>query len=46
MAVLEGKAPQAALAFASAAGSLCVQRKGAMPSLPARGEVDELLAKQ
>lgn len=46
VAVLEGKAPQAALAFASAAGSLCVQRKGAMPSLPAREEVDELLAKQ
>ncbi len=46
VAVLEGKAPAEALQFASAAASICVQRKGAMPSLPARTEVDELLSKQ
>jgi ribokinase len=32
--------------FASAAASICVQRLGAIPSLPSRQEVDELLAKQ
>ncbi|KAG2440419.1 hypothetical protein HYH02_010307 [Chlamydomonas schloesseri] len=46
VAVLEGKPPAEALRFASAAASICVQRKGAMPSLPARTEVDELLSKQ
>jgi sugar/nucleoside kinase (ribokinase family) len=44
VAVLEGKAPGAALAFASAAASICVTRKGAMPSMPARPEVEALLS--
>lgn len=44
VAVLEGLAPQEALRFASAAACICVQRKGAMPSLPSRAEVDALLA--
>ncbi len=43
VAVLEGKAGAEALRFASAAACICVQRKGAMPSLPARQEVDALL---
>ncbi len=46
VAVLEGKAAPQALQFASAAASLCVQRKGAMPSLPSRAEVEDLLARQ
>lgn len=45
-AVLEGKGPQEALRFASAAASICVQRKGAMPSLPSRDEVEALLRQQ
>jgi len=44
VAVLEGMAPNRALLFASAAASLCVRKPGAMPSLPLRAEVDELLA--
>lgn len=45
VALLEGeRAPQEALRFASAAACLCVQRLGAMPSLPHRAEVDALLA--
>ena len=43
VARLEGRAPQAAMAFAAAAASLCVQRSGAMPSLPQRDEVNALL---
>ncbi|MEW5309962.1 MAG: hypothetical protein WDW38_001801 [Sanguina aurantia] len=46
VAVLEGKSPAAALQFASAAAALCVQCKGAMPSLPSRAEVDSFLATQ
>ncbi|GLI68634.1 hypothetical protein VaNZ11_013004, partial [Volvox africanus] len=46
VAVLEGQAAPQALRFASAAASICVQRKGAMPSLPSRAEVEELLARQ
>lgn len=46
VALLEGKTGLKALAFASAAASICVQRKGAMPSLPSRREVDELLMSQ
>lgn len=45
-AILEGQAPAAALRFASASACLCVQSMGAMPSLPARQEVDALLAAQ
>jgi ribokinase len=44
VAVLEGMPPPAALRFASAAASLCVRRAGAIPSLPSRQEVDNLLA--
>ncbi len=43
VAVLEGKAGADALRFASAAASICVARKGAMPSLPSRDEVEALL---
>ena len=44
VAVLEGLPPAGALRFASAAASLCVRQLGAIPSLPGRAEVDELLA--
>ncbi|GLC36033.1 hypothetical protein PLESTB_000531200 [Pleodorina starrii] len=43
VAVLEGGAAPQALQFASAAASICVRRKGAMPSLPSREEVEALL---
>jgi ribokinase len=42
---MEGLPHAAALRFASAAACLCVQRLGAMPSLPHREEVDALLAR-
>ncbi len=44
VAVMEGLVGAEALRFASAAGCICVQRKGAQPSLPSRAEVDALLA--
>uniref|UniRef100_A0A7S0X1M1 Ribokinase n=1 Tax=Chlamydomonas leiostraca TaxID=1034604 RepID=A0A7S0X1M1_9CHLO len=44
VAVLQGRVGADALRFASAAASICVTRKGAMPSLPSRIEVDALLA--
>lgn len=44
VAMLEGKPPEQALLFASAAASLTVQGKGAQPSMPLRKQVDELLA--
>ena len=40
VAMLEGKSLQASMEFASAAGSLSVERHGAVPSSPARSEVD------
>jgi fructose-1-phosphate kinase PfkB-like protein len=43
VAVMEGIVGKEALRFASAAGSLCVQHKGAQPSMPSRQEVEELL---
>lgn len=43
VATLEGKEPQDAMRFAAAAASICVQRSGAMPSLPGRAEVDGLM---
>lgn len=46
VAVLEGRTASQALQFASAAASICVTRKGAMPSLPSREEVEQLLAVQ
>lgn len=45
VAVLEGQPYAQAMKFASAAASICVGRPGAMPSLPARGEVDQLLSR-
>jgi ribokinase len=45
VAVLEGLEPQSALLFASAAASICVQRPGAIPSLPTADEVEALLAR-
>ena len=44
VAVLEGSTPDAALKMASAAACICVQRKGAMPSMPSRDEVHAVLA--
>ena len=41
--VLEGLQGASALRFASAAASVCVGRKGAMPSLPSRDELAPLL---
>ncbi|RYF93580.1 MAG: ribokinase [Caulobacteraceae bacterium] len=44
VALLEGRSPQAALAFACTAGALAVTRPGAQPSLPNRADVDAALA--
>ena len=46
VALLQGRSHGEAMRFASAAACLCVQRMGAMPSLPRRQEVDEFLAQQ
>jgi len=43
VALLEGQAPEAALAFACAAGALATTRPGAQPALPWRAEVDGVL---
>ena len=40
VATVEGKDPKDAMAFACTAASICVQAKGAMPSLPSRATVD------
>jgi ribokinase len=45
LALLEGKPPAAALAFACATGALTATRAGAQPSLPHRGEVEAILAR-
>jgi ribokinase len=42
VALLEGQEPEAALAFACAAGALTATRPGAQPSLPRRAEVEKL----
>ena len=42
VALIEGKPPQEALAFAVAAGALACTRPGAQPSLPFRRDVDAL----
>jgi ribokinase len=39
-----GMTPQSAARFASAAASISVTRAGAQPSMPARREVEEVLA--
>lgn len=44
VALLEHRDPDAALAFACAAGALAATRPGAQPSLPRRGEVEACLA--
>lgn len=44
VALAEGQAPEQALLFASAAGTLAVTKPGAQPSLPWRAQVDALLA--
>jgi ribokinase len=44
--ILQGKEPHDALRFASAAASICVQRPGAMPSMPDSREVESVLQGQ
>ncbi len=45
LALLEGKPPAIALAFACATGALTATRAGAQPSLPHRAEVEAILAR-
>ncbi|EPS58911.1 hypothetical protein M569_15900, partial [Genlisea aurea] len=45
VALVEGKSPGECLKFAAAAASLCVQVKGAIPSMPDRNSVLKLLQK-
>lgn len=45
IALLERKAPQAALEFACAAGAAATTKHGAQPSLPSRAEVERLLGR-
>lgn len=44
VAMSEGKSMQESMRFAAAAATLCIQVKGAMPSMPLRQAVDEFLA--
>lgn len=44
LALVEGRAPGAALAFACAAGALAATRDGAQPAMPTRAEVENLLS--
>jgi ribokinase len=46
VATQEGQNTQSALRFAAAAAGICVAGRGAMPSLPARADVDGLVAEQ
>ncbi|HYE45840.1 MAG TPA: ribokinase [Caulobacter sp.] len=46
VALLEGQAPDQALAFACAAGALATTRPGAQPALPWRAEVDAALGRR
>jgi len=43
-AFLEKQPLQACLEFASAAAALCIQKKGAMPSMPLREDIDRQMA--
>ena len=43
VAALRGLPAAAAMRYAAAAAALCVQREGALPSLPSAGEVEEFL---
>jgi ribokinase len=45
LALVEGRSPHDALAFACAAGALATTKHGAQPSLPFRAEVEALLQK-
>lgn len=45
-AVSEGSNPVEAVRFAVAAASLSVQREGAVPSIPGRGDIDDALGEQ
>lgn len=45
VALLEGMPAPQRLRFACAAAAICVQRPGAMPSMPTRAEVEALLAR-
>lgn len=45
LALLEGKPPPTALAFACATGALTATKAGAQPSLPHRAEVEAILAR-
>jgi ribokinase len=44
VALLEGRSPEEAGRFASAAAAVSVTRRAAQPSMPTRAEVDALLA--
>ena len=46
VANVEGKSPEEALRFASAAAAISVTRMGAQPSAPSRKEIDDFLAKK
>ena len=43
VALLEGMEPEAALAFACAAGAIAATRPGAQPSMPTRDEVEAII---
>ncbi|KAL9259717.1 Ribokinase-like protein [Drosera capensis] len=43
VALVEGKSKKECLRFAAAAASLCVQVKGAIPSMPSRNSVSDVL---
>ena len=45
VALLEGRTEAERLRFATAAAALCVQRLGAMPSMPTRSEVEAFLTR-
>jgi len=44
VAMLEGKADEDAMAWASKAAALCIQTSGAIPSMPTRAAMDRSLA--
>lgn len=44
VALAEGKSPQVALSFASAAAALAVTKPGAQPSLPRRAQVEQFIS--
>ncbi|MBA3709784.1 MAG: ribokinase [Planctomycetes bacterium] len=45
VAMLEGQPARNRLVFACSAAALCIQKKGAMPSMPLRIEVDQLVSR-